>query len=149
MYVVYLGENIIHCLLSHNVTAKFYSLIFQVIHSLTVTPSLRRKGIATAMVSDYLSVMKQKNTLDGVMIVSKAHLIKFYTSIGFIASGLSSFVYGKVKNTWNNWKGNMTVNFMFRTLGLTYHWVSTIMVPLISIKWTPFHLKLSKGTRQQ
>ena len=67
-----------------------------VIHSVTVSPALRRKGIGSALLRDYVHEMKQIKSLDQILLLSKGYLLSFYTSCGFRIERISPVQHGKV-----------------------------------------------------
>ncbi|CAB9504167.1 Phenazine biosynthesis-like domain-containing protein [Seminavis robusta] len=65
------------------------------IHSVVVTEEHRRKGVATAMLKDYIEQMRIK--ADGVqklVLMSKKQLLAFYVDCGFSVIKPSSIVHG-------------------------------------------------------
>lgn len=68
------------------------------IHSVTVPPALRRKGIGLRMLLAYLDHVKALNCYSGAALICKADLISFYEQAGFVCRGESKVVHGK--DTW-------------------------------------------------
>jgi len=67
------------------------------IHSVCVKEEYRRKGFATAMLKKYIDIMKsrEKDNIEGLVLIAKKHLIGFYESCGFQCDGESAIVHGK------------------------------------------------------
>lgn len=66
------------------------------IHSVVVTEDYRRKGVATAMLKDYINVMRDMPN-DGVqklVLLAKRHLLSFYVDCGFSVVKPSAIVHG-------------------------------------------------------
>lgn len=68
------------------------------IHSVVVEERHRRRGIATAMLREYLRRLVRGDhataKVTDVFLIAKAHLISFYTSCGFVTQRLSPVVHG-------------------------------------------------------
>jgi ribosomal protein S18 acetylase RimI-like enzyme len=69
-----------------------------VIHSVAVDGNQRRKGIASWMLRQYLSFLKEKDLVDSVLLLSKPYLLPLYTSVGFQYRKVSEVVHGQ--ETW-------------------------------------------------
>ena len=68
------------------------------IHSLVVSPQLRRRGIATKILNRYLAKIAAKvSEVKTVLLISKPKLIPLYTSIGFKDNGKSKITHGSEK----------------------------------------------------
>lgn len=68
------------------------------IHSVVVREDRRRKGIATAMLKEYVSRVRQdeqkRDNLNKIVLLSKAHLLAFYVNCGFSVTRPSQIVHG-------------------------------------------------------
>mmetsp|Transcript_7536 Transcript_7536/g.12926 ORF Transcript_7536/g.12926 Transcript_7536/m.12926 type:complete len:94 (+) Transcript_7536:344-625(+) len=67
------------------------------IHSVVVTSSLRRSGVARAMLRHYLqhlSSLEPPNRPSRVLLITKEALVPLYSSVGFDLVGQSSVVHG-------------------------------------------------------
>jgi predicted GNAT family N-acyltransferase len=64
------------------------------IHSVVVSPSLRRQGIATRMLKEYISMVKKQRQIRQVRLLCKYGLVGLYSSVGFQVVGPSSVVHG-------------------------------------------------------
>jgi N-acetylglutamate synthase-like GNAT family acetyltransferase len=70
---------------------------FLVIHSVTVSKELHRKQIGTEFLKAYVDFMlTHHNNIESIYLLTKVHLIAFYTSVGFSFRRLSSIVHGQV-----------------------------------------------------
>lgn len=66
------------------------------IHSVVVEASHRRKGVATAMLQDYLDTIRTDHPhLHKVVLLAKAYLLPFYVSAGFTVVRPSPIVHGQ------------------------------------------------------
>lgn len=65
-----------------------------VIHSVTVSESQRLKGFGTAMLKDYVHMLKGNKNVDTVLLLCKAEKITFYRRCGFHVVMLSDVVHG-------------------------------------------------------
>ena len=70
-----------------------------VIHSVTVSPSHRRKGLGAAMLRDYIQEIAGIKSVEQILLLSKPYLLDFYTSCGFSIDRLSPVHHGQVTNT--------------------------------------------------
>ena len=66
------------------------------IHSVVVTESYRRKGIATCMLKEYIQRMNDTN-LEELILIAKHNLLGFYIHCGFNVEKESVIVHGKDK----------------------------------------------------
>ena len=70
---------------------------FLVIHSVSVSPAFQRRGIARALLTDYLYYIADKcPIIKEVLLLSKASLLGFYSSCGFDRVRVSEVSHGKV-----------------------------------------------------
>jgi ribosomal protein S18 acetylase RimI-like enzyme len=69
-----------------------------VIHSVTVAPSHRRKGLGSSMLQAYVETMiNDRPEIELILLLSKGYLLKFYASCGFSLVEMSSVQHGKVR----------------------------------------------------
>lgn len=68
-----------------------------VIHSVVVSPTMRRKGIATYMLKKYLFTLHQQQLIDKVLLLSKVPTMPLYLSVGFRFYCISSVEHGSEK----------------------------------------------------
>ncbi len=64
------------------------------IHSVVVQPSLRRQGVASWMLREYLARVAAGTHVKCVLLLCKANLEKFYEACGFESKGDSGVVHG-------------------------------------------------------
>ena len=66
------------------------------IHSVVTAPALRRRGLAGAMLREYVRQVKaeQGDALSAIVLICKKELISFYESCGFALVGPSAVVHG-------------------------------------------------------
>jgi GNAT superfamily N-acetyltransferase len=66
------------------------------IHSVVVPDEYRRKGIATAMLKDYVEHVRATNdgTIEKLVLLAKQNLLPFYENCGFRVIGPSAIVHG-------------------------------------------------------
>ena len=79
------------------------------VHSVVVAEQYRGKGIATAMMKDYISAIKSMN--DGVeklVLLSKSNMLGFYVRSGFSVLRPSDIVHGQ--ETWYDCELNMRLD---------------------------------------
>jgi ribosomal protein S18 acetylase RimI-like enzyme len=68
-----------------------------VIHSVTISPISRRKGLGTIMLEKYIRYIAEEcPEIDRILLLSKGHLLGFYVSCGFLLVGLSPVEHGQV-----------------------------------------------------
>jgi N-acetylglutamate synthase-like GNAT family acetyltransferase len=68
-----------------------------VIHSVTISPSNRRNGLGTIMLKKYVRYIAEECLeIDKILLLSKAYLLGFYVSCGFLLVSLSPVEHGKV-----------------------------------------------------
>jgi len=65
------------------------------IHSVVIERSLRRQGLATWMLKEYLRTIAESTKTERVLLICKDHLVGFYESCGFGKIGLSEVVHGQ------------------------------------------------------
>lgn len=66
------------------------------IHSVVTDPSLRRQGIASAMLKEYVRLMIQHHAqVQTLALIAKPYLVGFYVGCGFRATRLSPVTHGK------------------------------------------------------
>jgi len=66
------------------------------IHSIVVLDEYRKRGIATAMMKDYVKAIKDREDgIEKVIMKSKAHLLAFHVKTGFTVTKPSDIVDGK------------------------------------------------------
>lgn len=65
------------------------------IHSVVIEESLRRRGIATWMLSSYLASVAANTPAERVLLLCKSHLVGFYEACGFANLGVSPVVHGQ------------------------------------------------------
>lgn len=68
-----------------------------VVHSVVVTPSCRRRGIARIMLKAYMQIIATKCRIQSVLLLAKEHLLGFYCSCGFTVVGVSDVDHGQVR----------------------------------------------------
>ena len=66
---------------------------YQAVYGLAVLPDLRRRGIGTQLMEQFIQRAK-KHGLRGLTLTCKAHKIKFYESFGYGNEGISRSVHG-------------------------------------------------------
>ena len=67
------------------------------IHSVVVDPALRRRGLARAMLLEFVRAIRRENSsgaVKAIILIAKADLVPFYTSCGFALQGKSDVVHG-------------------------------------------------------
>lgn len=64
------------------------------LHSLVVDPQYRAQKLATLMLRDYIQRMSQQEVANGISLLTKKDLVKFYTKLGFIEKGVSKCKHG-------------------------------------------------------
>ena len=69
-----------------------------IIHSVTTAKQYRLKGHATAMLTEYVKVMREKRLVKKILLLAKKHLCPFYEKVGFTTLRESPVVHGK--DTW-------------------------------------------------
>ena len=68
-----------------------------VIHSVTISPVGRRKGLGSLMLKNYLTAIGRNSpSIRKILLLSKAYLLRFYVSCGFSLVGLSPVEHGNV-----------------------------------------------------
>jgi ribosomal protein S18 acetylase RimI-like enzyme len=68
-----------------------------VIHSVTISPISRRKGLGTTMLKKYVRYIAEEcPEIDKILLLSKGYLLGLYVSCGFLLVGLSPVEHGKV-----------------------------------------------------
>lgn len=67
------------------------------IHSIVVEKQYRRRGIATAMLQNYIEAMYSMpfDGVERIVLLAKVHLLPFYLGAGFAVLGISDIVHGK------------------------------------------------------
>ena len=65
------------------------------IHSIVVEESLRRRGLATWMLQEYLQRVASETKTERVLLICKENLVGFYESCGFGFIGPSAVVHGQ------------------------------------------------------
>ena len=85
---------------THTPTGRYLA-----IHSVVVQQDYRRRGIASAMLKEFLKKVKQQeielqdqgtgNELQSVVLLAKSHLLGFYVNCGFQVNRPSPIVHGK------------------------------------------------------
>mmetsp|Transcript_28911 Transcript_28911/g.37991 ORF Transcript_28911/g.37991 Transcript_28911/m.37991 type:complete len:478 (+) Transcript_28911:205-1638(+) len=66
------------------------------IHSVVISEEFRRKGHATLLLKAYVEFISHKlQNIKTILLISKAHLLRFYVRCGFSLVGLSDIVHGK------------------------------------------------------
>ncbi len=65
----------------------------QAVFGLLVDPEHRKKGIAAALMRNFMDVAKQAGR-DAVILTCKEHLISYYEDFGFVNNGVSKSVHG-------------------------------------------------------
>jgi len=70
------------------------------IHSVVVEESMRRRGLATWMLRNYLARVAKSTKAARVLLICKSHLVGFYEGCGFTNIGLSAVVHGQ--DPWND-----------------------------------------------
>lgn len=66
-----------------------------VIHSVTISPDFRKKGLGSALLNDYVEKIKANRSVDKISLLSKAYLLSFYTSCGFQIDRVSDVHHGQ------------------------------------------------------
>ena len=66
------------------------------LHSVTVNPSVRRKGLGTKILLKYIENIKTYEQVDRILLLSKANMLEFYLKIGFVVDKLSEVEHGSV-----------------------------------------------------
>lgn len=64
------------------------------IHSVVVSPSFRRQGIATRILKEYINTVKKQGKIRQVRLLCKDGLVGLYSGVGFQVVGPSSVVHG-------------------------------------------------------
>ena len=71
------------------------------IHSVVVKEEYRRKGLASAMLLDYVEAIRRGNVTEyntpikKIVLLAKQHLLSFYVDCGFSVISVSTIVHGK------------------------------------------------------
>ncbi|CAG8607373.1 5217_t:CDS:2 [Paraglomus occultum] len=68
------------------------------IHSVCVDRAYRRKGLASQMMNEYITRIRQQRKYEKAALISHQHLIPFYESFGFRLFGESNIQLGR--ETW-------------------------------------------------
>ncbi|MDO5532474.1 GNAT family N-acetyltransferase [Sutterella sp.] len=66
---------------------------WQSIFGLAVLPSERHQGCASSLIRAFIEKARQEGR-DGVILTCKEHLIPFYSTFGFVSTGVSKSVHG-------------------------------------------------------
>lgn len=77
-----------------------------VVHSVTIRPSDRRRGLATAMLAEYVRRMLCDSSIDAILLLSKQHLMEFYIRAGFSVVRPSAIAHGR--DTWFEMRMDLT-----------------------------------------
>jgi predicted PhzF superfamily epimerase YddE/YHI9/GNAT superfamily N-acetyltransferase len=77
---------------THDISAKATTVC---IHSVVVEEHYRRKGLATAMLKEYVRRLKTYRDVQLALMIAKAHLLSFYINCGFSVVRLSPVVHGQ------------------------------------------------------
>ncbi|KAG1448079.1 hypothetical protein G6F56_009050 [Rhizopus delemar] len=68
------------------------------LHSVCVAPDMRKRGIATDLLKNWIAQLKEINTqkkkYDRIAIMSRPSLMSFYENVGFVNKGQSKVVHG-------------------------------------------------------
>ncbi|KIJ47910.1 hypothetical protein M422DRAFT_248496 [Sphaerobolus stellatus SS14] len=69
------------------------------IHSLAVIASFRRRGVATALMEEYIRQLREDPQVGGavverILLICHENLMKLYEGVGFVLKGRSSVVHG-------------------------------------------------------
>ncbi|CAH0514619.1 unnamed protein product [Peronospora belbahrii] len=65
------------------------------IHSVVIDQVFRRQGLGAQMLKQYVNIIcNSQPQVKRIMLISKAYLVRFYTSCGFTVKKLSSVVHG-------------------------------------------------------
>lgn len=67
-----------------------------VIHSVTIHPDFRRKGLGSTMLKVYIQKMRHEPSIDTIVLLSKVHMLSFYTDCGFSIVRASDVAHGQV-----------------------------------------------------
>lgn len=66
-----------------------------VIHSVTVQPSLRRQGIATEFLKNYIQLMAtEQKGVTSILLLTKEDHLRLYQSVGFTCLGKANCTHG-------------------------------------------------------
>ena len=69
---------------------------YLIIHSVTIHSTFHRKGLGSRMLKEYVAkIAFSCPEIDCLLLLCKAHLIKFYVDCGFILTQLSPVVHGQ------------------------------------------------------
>ena len=67
------------------------------IHSVVVSPELRRQGVGTSMLNAFVALVAEKAHAHRILLLCKRPLVGFYESVGFTKQGESSVQHGQDK----------------------------------------------------
>jgi len=67
-----------------------------VIHSVTISPAERRKGLGSVMLRKYVEKMVESISVDKILLLSKSDMLTFYVNCGFKLIRLSDVAHGQV-----------------------------------------------------
>jgi len=67
-----------------------------VVHSVTISPNERRKGLGSQMLLQYIQKMTINTTIDRILLLSKSDMLTFYVNCGFKLISLSNVSHGQV-----------------------------------------------------
>ncbi len=67
-----------------------------VIHSVTISPNERRKGLGSQMLLQYIQKLTTNTTIDRILLLSKSDMVTFYVNCGFKLISLSNVSHGQV-----------------------------------------------------
>lgn len=95
---------------------------FLAIHSVVTEEKYQRKGFASAMMKDYIQVMKEMKDVgvQKIVLLSKVHLLAFYVDRGFSVIGRSSIQHGD--HSWYELQLDLSFE---NTSGLPYYIVDS------------------------
>ena len=70
-----------------------------VIHSVTIDHNVRRQGLGSLMLKDYISAIAKIDRIENILLLSKPAMLTFYLNCGFQLAGVSSVAHGKVRHS--------------------------------------------------
>lgn len=100
------------------------------IHSVVIKPQYRRRGLATAMMKDYLSFVAADGAETGlskIVLLAKKGLLSFYVDCGFTVTRASPISHGK--DTWYELELDLVNGWEGRSLPPSYYVVDAFATP--------------------
>lgn len=70
------------------------------VHSLAVAPGFQKLGLGSVLMKSYLQRIKDSKSADRIALLAHAHLVPFYSGLGFVNMGPSPVT--SCGGNWNN-----------------------------------------------